>query len=127
MNLNALTLPELEAQQEQLLNRLCRVRAAIQRKKGTENISQQITRLPKKQRAFVSTLLEARGQTVTLVDIEKNVWNGRAKSEDYFRAFVGRIEKTFGTEHLPLFIDCTRRKNGDVVGYRISKIQKKED
>ncbi|MCL2710707.1 MAG: hypothetical protein FWE95_07490 [Planctomycetaceae bacterium] len=125
MNLNALSLPELEAKQEQLLNALCRVRAAIQRQKGAESIEQQVARLPKKQRAFVSTLLDARGQTVTLMDIEKDVWNGRNKSEDYFRAFVGRIEKTFEQESIPLLIDISRRGNGDVIGYKIKRIKKK--
>jgi len=125
MNLNDLSLPELEAQQERLLNRLCRVRAEIQRREGTENVEQQLARLPKKQRAFVSTLLDARGRTVTLMDIEKDVWNGSNKSEDYFRAFVGRIEKTFGQENIPLLIDISRRENGDVIGYKIKRFKKK--
>jgi DNA-binding response OmpR family regulator len=126
MNLNSLTLTELEAKQERLLNALCRVRVAMQRHRGTESVEQQIARIPKKQRAFVKTLLDARGRTVTLMDIEKNVWNGREKSEDYFRAFVGRIEKTFGQENIPLFIDISKRENGDVIGYKIQKIRKKK-
>ena len=125
MNLSELTHSELEAKQMRLLNALCRVRAEIQRREGTESVEQQVARLPKKQRAFVATLLDARGRTVTLMDIEKNVWNGRNKSEDYFRAFVGRIEKTFGQENIPLLIDISRRDNGDVVGYKIKKIPKK--
>ncbi|MDR0328882.1 MAG: hypothetical protein LBI05_11360 [Planctomycetaceae bacterium] len=124
MNLNALTLPELEAQQEQLLNRLFRVRTAIQRQKGTESIPQQIARLPKRQRAFVAALWEAPNKKLELMELEAKVWGGKEKSPDYFRAFVGRIEKTFEKERLPLFIDTFQRGNGDIVGYKLKKIQK---
>jgi len=125
MNLNDLSLPELEAQQDRLLNRLCRIRAAIQRQKGTENIEQQITRLPKKQRAFVFALLEAPHKRLKLTDLEAKVWHGKEKTNNYFRTFVGRIEKTFAEERVPLFIDTIRRENGDVVGYMIKKFPKK--
>jgi hypothetical protein len=127
MNLNALTLPELEAQQEQLLNRLFRVRTAIQRRKGTDNIEQQIACLPAKQRDFVSALWAARGQTVELIDLEEQVWNGSEKTPHYFRTFVGRIEETFANNHIPLFIDSIKQKNGDLKGYRIKKVKRRND
>ena len=126
MNLNALNLSELEAKQEQLLNALCRVRVALQRKKGIGRIEQQIACLPAKQRDFVSTLWEARGQTVELMDIEEQVWNGEEKSPHYFRTFVGRIEETFAKNHIPLFIDSIKQKNGDLMGYKIKKIKRQK-
>jgi len=126
MNLNALSLPELEAQQERLLNQLCRVRAAIQRKSGIEGIEQQIACLPAKQRDFVSALWTARGQTVELITLEEQVWNGKEKTPHYFRTFVGRIEETFIKNHIPLFIDSVKQKNGDLKGYKIKKMKKQK-
>ena len=121
MNLNALTLPELEAVQGQLLDRLCRVRAAIQRKQGTESISQKITRLPKKQRAFVSALWEARGRTVELMDIEEKVWKGKPVNPETVRRLAYDAERRMEKEGIPLFIERIKRKNGDVMGYGIRK------
>jgi len=121
MNLNALSLPELEAKQERLLNQLCRVRVAIQRKQGTESLEQQIGRLPKKQRAFVSTLYKARGQMVLLLDIEKEVWGYEGVNPETVRRLVYDSEQRMETEGIRLIVDCCKRKNGDVMGYRIRK------
>ena len=123
MSLNDLSLPELEAKQERLLNALCRVRAAIQRQRGTENIEQQVARLPKKQRAFVLALLEAPNKRLECMELEEKVWNCQGKSPEYFRAFVSRIETTFVDERLPLLIEAIKRENGDVLGYKLKKLQ----
>ena len=121
MNLNALSLPELEAQQEQLLNKLCRIRTAIQRKKGTENIEQQIARLPEKQRAFVVALWRSPTRSLELIDIERKVWGKEHVASETVRNLVWRVENTIEKNHIPLFIDTVKRKNGDVRGYTIRK------
>jgi len=123
MSLNDLSLSELEAKQERLLNALFRVRAAIQRQRGTENIEQQVARLPKKQRAFVLALLEAPNKRLECMELEEKVWNCQGKSPEYFRAFVSRIETTFVDERLPLLIEAIKRENGDVLGYKLKKLQ----
>jgi len=121
MNLNELSLPELEAMQEQLLNKLCRVRATIQHQKGTEGIEQQIARLPKKRRAFISTLLRAQGQTVQLTDIEKEVWGHEGVKAGTVRRLVYDLEQSMEIVGIPLVVDCRKRKNGDVFGYRVKR------
>lgn len=123
MSLHDLSLSELEAKQERLLNALFRVRAAIQRQRGTENIEQQVARLPKKQRAFVLALLEAPNKRLECMELEEKVWNCQGKSPEYFRAFVSRIETTFVDERLPLLIEAIKRENGDVLGYKLKKLQ----
>jgi len=127
MSLHDLSLSELEAKQERLLNALFRVRAAIQRQRGIGRIEQQIACLPSKQRLFVLTLWAARGQTVELIDLEAQVWHGEEKSPHYFRAFVGRIEEAFVKNCIPLFIDSIKQKNGNLMGYKIRKIKKRND
>jgi hypothetical protein len=121
MNLNNLPLSKLEALQEQLLNRLCRVRVAIQRQKGMAGIEQQIALLPKKQQAFISTLWKARGQLVLLMDIEMAVWGREGVNPETVRRLVYDSERRLETEGIPIIVDCRKRKNGDLIGYKIKK------
>jgi hypothetical protein len=119
MNLNALTLSELEDQQERLLNRLFRVRAAIQRQKGTESIPQQIARLPKRSRDFVSALWQAPGHRMKLIDLEEKVWHGKVIQSETVRRLAYDTDRRMENAGIPLYIDSIKRKNGDVMGYAV--------
>ena len=125
MKLSDLSTPELEALLWRRIAELDKLRAEIQRRKGTESIEGQISRLPRKKRAFLLALWNAPHRRMKLTDLAGIVWketddpNTQVQPET-IRKFVQRLEASMEERKIPLFIDCVKRENGDIYGYRLT-------
>jgi len=122
MNLHDLSLSELKTKHGRLLSAAYRVWGEIQKREGVESIEQQIACLTKKQRAFISALWYARGRKMKVIDIENKVWKGKHITSENVRRFVWRMERNIEKHGISLFLDTIKRKNGDVMGYKIKKL-----
>jgi hypothetical protein len=125
VSLSSLTTSELEAMLWRRIAELDRLRTEIQRRRGTESIEGLISCLPNKKRAFLLALWNTPHKRMKLTDLAKIVWKETddIKTQvqpETIRKFVQRLEASMEESKIPLFLDCVKRENGDVYGYKLT-------
>ena len=126
MKLSDLSTPELETLLWRRIAELDKLRTEIQRRKGTESIESQISRLPRKQRTFLLAIWNTPYKRMKLTDLTEIVWKEtedprKQVKPETIRNFVWRLETAIENKGIPLFIDTIKRDNGNIYGYKIKK------
>ena len=102
--------------------------AEIQKRNGTESIESKINRLTEMQQIFVRALLNSPEQQMTLIEIEKIVWNkneGECVKPDTRRKFLQRLEEDMAKHAIWLLIEPLKHTSGDIWGTKSLNQQRK--